>query len=154
MSDATLKEQLASEIKAAMRAGDKARLGTLRMMHSAIRQREIDDQVDLDDAGVIEVLDRMAKQHRESLTQYRNAGREDLAANEEAELTVVSEFLPEPLDEAALDALIDDAIAETGAQSTKDMGQVMASVKPRAQGRADMRAVSERVKAWLTDTSG
>ncbi len=154
MSDATLKEQLASEIKAAMRAGDKARLGTLRMMHSAIRQREIDDQVDLDDAGVIEVLDRMAKQHRESLTQYRDAGREDLAAKEEAELTVVSEFLPEPLDEAALDALINDAIAETGAQSMKDMGQVMASVKPRAQGRADMSAVSARVKARLTDASG
>lgn len=151
MSETTLKEQLAAEIKAAMRAGDKARLGTLRMMHSAIRQREIDEQVELDDASVIEVLDRMAKQHRESATQYREAGREDLATQEEQEFAVVGEFLPEPLDDAALDGLIDDAIAETGAAAMKDMGRVMAILKPQIQGRADMSAVSARVKARLAD---
>ncbi|MEX0607515.1 MAG: GatB/YqeY domain-containing protein, partial [Halofilum sp. (in: g-proteobacteria)] len=137
MPDTPIKDQLAAEIKTAMRAGDKARLGTLRMMHAAIRQREIDEQVELDDARVIEVLDRMAKQHRESATQYREAGRADLTDHEEAELAVLGEFLPEPLDEATLDTLIDEAIAESGASSMKDMGGVMATLKPQVQGRAD-----------------
>ncbi len=149
MPDSSLKDQLAGEIKAAMRAGDKARLGTLRMMHAAIRQREVDERVELDDASVVEVLDRMAKQHRESATQYREAGRTDLADQEESELAVVGEFLPEPLDEAALDALIEQAIGDTGAGSMKDMGSVMAALKPQVQGRADMSAVSARVKARL-----
>ncbi|MEX1080481.1 MAG: GatB/YqeY domain-containing protein [Halofilum sp. (in: g-proteobacteria)] len=151
MPDTPIKDQLAAEIKTAMRAGDKARLGTLRMMHAAIRQREIDEQVELDDARVIEVLDRMAKQHRESATQYREAGRADLTDHEEAELAVLGEFLPEPLDEATLDTLIDEAIAESGASSMKDMGGVMATLKPQVQGRADMSAVSARVKARLAD---
>lgn len=149
MTATSLKERLSAEIKAAMKAGEKARLGTLRMMHAAIRQREIDQQVELDDAAVIEVLDRLAKQHRESIAQYREAGREDLVGQEERELAIVAEFLPEPLDDAALDELIDQAIATTGAASMKDMGAVMGELKPKVQGRADMGAVSARVKARL-----
>ena len=149
MTATSLKERLSAEIKAAMKAGEKARLGTLRMMHAAIRQREIDNRVELDDAAVLEVLDKMAKQHRESIAQYRDAGRDDLVDQEERELAIVTEFLPEPLDEAALDGLIDEAIASTGAASMKDMGAVMGQLKPKVQGRADMGAVSARVKARL-----
>lgn len=145
----SIKDRLSADIKSAMKAGDKARLATLRNIHAAIKQREIDDRIDLDDAGVIEVLDKRAKQHRESLDHYRNAGRDDLAAREEAELAVLSEYLPEPLDDAELDRLIDAAIAEAEAGSVRDMGRVMGIVKPRVQGRADMGAVSARVKARL-----
>lgn len=154
MPDSSIKERLAADIKAAMRAGDKGRLGTLRMMHAAIRQREIDERIELDDAGVIEVLDRMAKQHRESLAQYREAEREDLAAKEEGELAVLGDFLPEPLDDATLDELIDAAIAEAQAGSMKDMGRVMAALKPQVQGRADISAVSARVKSRLAESGG
>lgn len=146
----SIKDRLSTDIKSAMKAGDKARLATLRNIHAAIKQREIDDRVDLDDAGVIAVLDKRAKQHRESLDHYRNAGRDDLAAQEEAELAVLAEYLPEPLDDAELDRLIDAAIAEAGAGSVRDMGRVMGIVKPRVQGRADMGAVSNRVKMRLS----
>lgn len=149
MTATSLKERLDGEIKSAMKAGQRERLGTLRMMHSAIRQREIDDRVELDDDGVTEVLDRLAKRHRESISQYREAGRDDLVEREEAELAVVAEFLPEPLDEAALAELVEAAIAETGAASMKDMGRVMGVLKPRVQGRADMASVSAAVKARL-----
>lgn len=149
MSATSLKERLTGDIKAAMKGGDKARLGTLRMMHAAIRQREIDEQTELGDDQVLEVLDRMAKRHRESIAQYSQAGRTDLVEQEESELTVIAEYLPEPLSDADLDRVIDEAVAETGAASIKDMGRVMAELKPRVQGRADMSTVSARVKARL-----
>lgn len=149
MTGPSIKHRLAADIKAAMKAGEKERLGALRMIHAAIKQREVDERRELDDPATLEVLDKKARQHRESLEQYRNAGREDLAAREEAELAVIAEYLPEPLDEAALDALVDEALAETGAGSMKDMGRVMTVLKPRVQGRADMGAVSARVKARL-----
>lgn len=149
MPPASLKERLSADIKAAMKGGDKARLATLRMMHAAIRQREIDSQSELDDQGVLEVLDRQARQHRESIAQYGEAGRDDLVEREQAEVAVIAEYLPEPLDEAELDCLVDAAIAATGAASMKDMGAVMGELKPQVQGRADMGAVSARVKARL-----
>lgn len=149
MSPASLKDRLSADIKAAMKGGDKARLATLRMMHAAIRQREIDSQSELDDQGVLEVLDRQARQHRESIAQYGEAGRDDLVEREQAEVAVIAEYLPEPLDEAELDRLVDEAIAATGAASMKDMGAVMGELKPQVQGRADMGAVSARVKARL-----
>ena len=149
MTADSIKERLSAEIKRAMKAGEKARLGTLRMMHSAIRQREIDDRVELGDDGVIEVLDRLAKRHRESIAQYSDAGRDDLVQQEQAELAVIGEFLPEALDEASLTQYIDAAIAATGATSMRDMGRVMAELKPRVQGRADMAQVSAAVKARL-----
>jgi uncharacterized protein YqeY len=149
MTAPSLKARLDAEIKAAMKGGHKDRLGTLRMMHSAVRQREIDERVELDDAGVTEVLDRLAKRHRESIAQYGDAGRDDLVQKEEAELAVVTEFLPEPLDEAALAELVDAAVAETGAATMKDMGGVMGVLKPRVQGRADMASVSAAVKSRL-----
>jgi len=149
MPGTSIKEHLSAEIKAAMKAGRKDRLGALRQIHAAIKQREVDERVELDDAGVLEVLDKLAKQHRESLEQYRAAGRDDLADREEQELAVAAEFLPEQLDDAALDALVDEAIAATGATSMKDMGRVMGTLKPRVQGRADMSQVSARVKARL-----
>lgn len=149
MADTSIKDRLSADIKSAMRGGDKARLGTLRMMHASIRQREIDDRVELEDQGVVEVLDRMAKQHRESIQQYREAGRDDLADREEAEHAIIREFLPEALDEREIDELIEHAVQDTGAQTMKDMGRVMAALKPQVQGRADMSEVSARVKSRL-----
>jgi len=149
MAGASIKERLSADIKTAMKAGDKERLGRLRMIHAAIKQREVDERTELDDAATLEVLDRKAKQHRESIAQYRDAGRDDLADREEAELAVIAEYLPEPLDDDALDAMIDDAIAATGAGSMKEMGQVMGQLKPQVQGRADMGTVSARVKSRL-----
>lgn len=149
MAEPTLKERLSADIKAAMKAGDKSRLATLRSIHAAIKQREVDERVELDDAAVLAVLDKRAKQHRESLEAYRNAGRSDLAEQEEAELAILGEYLPAPLSDAELDDLVAAAIAETGAASIKDMGRVMAVLKPKVQGRADMSAVSARAKARL-----
>jgi len=149
VSATSLKERLTADIKAAMKGGDKARLGTLRMMHASIRQREIDDQTELGDEQVLEVLDRMAKRHRESIAQYAEANRADLVEQEESELAVIADYLPEPISDEELDRMIGEAVAETGAASMKDMGRVMAELKPRVQGRADMSAVSARVKARL-----
>jgi uncharacterized protein len=136
-------------MKQAMRSGDKARLGVVRMALAAIQQREVDERVELDDAAVLGVIEKMIKQRRESVEQYRAGGREDLAAKESAEIEVLSGYLPEPLGEAELDALIEAAIADTGAASMKDMGRVMARLRDGAQGRADMAAVSAKVKARL-----
>ena len=149
MPATSLKERLSADIKAAMKGGDKARLGTLRMMHAAIRQREIDDRTELGDDQVLEVLARMAKRHRESIAQYAEANRADLVEQEESELAVIADYLPEPISDGELDRMIGEAVAETGAASMKDMGRVMAELKPRIQGRADMSAVSARVKARL-----
>lgn len=144
-----LKDQLQDEMKAAMRAKDKARLGVIRLMLAALKQREIDEQISLDDSQVIATLDRMTKQRRESFTQYRDAGRNDLAEQESFELEVIQSFMPAPLSAAEIDQLISTAIATSGGQTIRDMGKVMAQLKPQLQGRADMAAVSAQVKARL-----
>jgi uncharacterized protein YqeY len=145
----SLKDRLLQAVKDAMRSGDKRRLGTLRLVTAAIKQREVDERIELDDEQVLQVLDKMGKQRRESLDQYRKAARDDLAEQEEYELGVLQEFLPEPLSDTAIDALIEAAVNETGAASIKDMGKVMGILKPQLQGRADMSAVSARIKARL-----
>ena len=145
-----LKETLQQDMKAAMRAADKRRLGVIRLINAAIKQREVDERIDLDDSQVIVVLDKMAKQRRESIEQYEKAGRNDLAEQEHFELEVLKTYLPEQLDDAEIDAMIAEAIAATGAQSVKDMGKVMGQLKARLAGRADMGAVSGRIKARLS----
>ena len=145
----SLKIRIQDDVKAAMRARDKARLAVLRMTTAAIKQKEVDERVELDDTGVLQVLDKMSKQRRESLEQYRSAGRTDLARQDQFELDLLSEYLPEPLEEAALAELIHAAIAETGASSMRDMGAVMQHLRDQVQGRADMKAVSNAVKAIL-----
>ncbi|HEY9149349.1 MAG: GatB/YqeY domain-containing protein [Gammaproteobacteria bacterium] len=144
-----LKDRIQQAVKDAMRSGDKRRLGTARLITAAIKQREVDERIELDDEQIVLVLDKMCKQRRESLEQYRKANREDLAEQEEYELGVLKEFLPEPLSEAEIDALIDAAVTDTGAAGIKDMGKVMGILKPQLQGRADMGAVSARIKARL-----
>lgn len=145
----SLTQRITEDIRTAMRAKDKARLGVLRLISAAIKQREVDERIILDEAQVIAVLDKMAKQRRESLDQYQSAGREDLARQEEFELDVLRDYLPEPLSESELEQLIDSAVQSTGAAGIKDMGQVMGVLRPQVQGRADMSAVSARVKARL-----
>ena len=142
-----LKEQIQDDMKAAMRARDKQRLGTIRLILAAIKQREVDERIELNDAQTFAVLEKMLKQRRESLTQYQCAGREDLAAQESFEIEIIQTYLPTPLSEADLDALIASAMSATGAQSVRDMGKVMALIKDQAQGRADIALVSARVKA-------
>lgn len=132
-----------------MKAGDKDRLGVIRLILAAIKQREVDERIELNDEQVIVVLDKMLKQRRESIKHYQGAGRTDLTEVEEAEIVVIQDYLPQPLTEAEVDALIGDAVAETGAASIKDMGKVMAIIKPKMQGRADMSTVSGKIKAAL-----
>jgi uncharacterized protein YqeY len=146
----SLKERVQEDMKAAMRSGDKDRLGTVRLIMAAIKQREVDERIALDDAQVISVLEKMGKQRRESITQFEAGGRSDLVAKENAELAIISAYLPAQLSGAELDALINAAIAETGASTIKDMGKVMGLIKNKAQGRADMAAVGTRIKARLT----
>ena len=145
----TLKQQLTDDMKAAMRSGDKHKLGVVRLMLAAIKQREVDERIELDDAQVLAVLEKMLKQRKDSITQYDAANRQDLADVERAEMTVIEVYLPAKLDEAELDALIAAAIAETGASSPRDMGKVVAAVKEKAAGRADMGVVSGKIKARL-----
>ena len=144
-----LKSRILDDVKSAMRARDKERLAVLRLITAAIKQREVDERLELGGPDVLQVLDKMVKQRRDSEGQYRDAGRDDLAAQEALEIRIISEYLPEALDEAKLDALIDGAIAESGATGMKDMGKVMAALRPQVQGRADMGAVSAAVKARL-----
>lgn len=144
-----LKQRLQEDMKAAMRAKEKQRLGTIRLIHAAIKQREIDERIQLDDTQVIVVLDKMLKQRRDSLSQYEQAGRQDLADQEAFEITVIQTYLPQPLTEEELTAMINKALAESQASSVKDLGKVMQLLKPQLQGRADMRQVSERVKQRL-----
>lgn len=144
------KLQLTEDMKTAMRGGDKHRLGVIRLMLAAVKQREVDERVELDDAQVLAVLEKMLKQRKDSISQYVAAGREDLAEVERAEITVIEAYLPSKLSEAELDALIEAAIAETGASSARDMGKVVGVVKTRAAGRADMGVASARIKARLT----
>lgn len=151
MSDSspTLKERLQAEVKSAMKSGDKARLGTLRLAMAAIKQREVDERIELDNAAIIGVLDKMLKQRRESISQYEKGGRQDLADIERAEIDVLQPFLPQPLSEAELALLIDDALRRTAANAIGDMGKVMAILKPALQGRADLAAVSKTVRTRL-----
>ena len=147
MSD--LKTRVVDAVKDAMRAGDKPRLATLRLVSAAIKQKEVDERRVLDDGDVLAILDKMLKQRRESVTQYESAGREELAAAERAEIDLIAEFLPQPLSETEVDAMIASAIEASGAESIRDMGKVMAKLKPEVQGRADMSAVSARVRQQL-----
>jgi hypothetical protein len=144
-----LKETIQSNVKDAMRAKEKERLATLRLITAAIKQLEVDNRTDLSDDDIIAVLTKMCKQRRDSITQYEDAGRNDLADVEKAELAIIGEFLPEALSEEELAAIIDEVIAETGASSAKEMGAVMNVLRPKIQGRADMGAVSGLVKAAL-----
>lgn len=145
----SIKDQIKEDMKAAMKAGEKDKLGVIRMVSAAIKQIEVDERKELNDAEVLAVLDKMAKQRRESIKQFREGGREDLAAVEEAEITVLQTWLPEQLSDAEIDALVAEAISATGAEGMKDMGKVMGMLKPKLQGRADMGAVSGKIKAQL-----
>jgi uncharacterized protein YqeY len=145
----TLKERLTEDMKSAMRGAEKERLSTIRMAQAAIKQREVDERITLDDAQVVAVLEKMVKQRRESIAQFEHGGRTDLAAKERAEIELLQSYLPAQLSDAELDALISDAISSTGAASMKDMGKVMGVVKGKAAGRADMGVVSARIKAAL-----
>ncbi len=145
----TLKERITEDMKAAMRASDKERLSTIRMAQAAIKQREVDERISLDDAQVIAVLEKMVKQRKESIAQFEQGGRADLADKERKEIELLRGYLPVPLSADEIDALIREAIAASGAASVRDMGKVMALVKTRAAGRADMGAVGARVKAAL-----
>ncbi|MDX1251958.1 MAG: GatB/YqeY domain-containing protein [Gammaproteobacteria bacterium] len=145
----SLKTRIEEDMKAAMRAKDKERLGVIRLILAAIKQREVDERITLDDAQALAVLDKMLKQRRDSISQYEAAGRSDLARQEAFEIGVIQVYLPAQLGEAELDALIDQAVTESGAASAKDMGKVMAVLKPRAQGRTDMGAMGAKVKNKL-----
>ena len=144
-----LKEQLQQDMKAALKAGEKERLGVVRMALAAIKQVEIDSRKTLDDAGILATLQKMIKQRRDSLNQFEQAGRDDLAAKEKAEIDCLTGYLPTQLDAAALDTLIDQVIADLGASSPADMGKVMGALKAKAAGQVDMGAASARVKARL-----
>jgi uncharacterized protein YqeY len=146
----SLKERITDDMKAAMRAGSKERLGIIRMITSAIKQREVDERITLDDAQVMSVLEKMIKQRKESVAQFQAGNRQDLADKETAEIALLQTYLPAQLSDADLDALIGEAIASSGAASIKDMGKVMAIIKTKAQGRADMAQVGAKIKARLS----
>ncbi|MGB5298444.1 MAG: GatB/YqeY domain-containing protein [Thiogranum sp.] len=146
----TLKDKLQQDMKDALRGGDKRSLGVIRLILAAIKQREVDERIELDDAQITVVLDKMAKQRRDSLEQYEKAGRDDLADQETFELEMLKAYLPEQLGDAEITTLIDEAIQATGASSMKDMGKVMGQLKSKLQGRADMGAVSGRIKDRLS----
>jgi uncharacterized protein YqeY len=145
----TLKERITDDMKAAMRSGEKERLGLIRMITSAIKQREVDERITLDDSQVLAVLEKMIKQRKESLVQFKAGNRQDLVDKESAEITLLQGYLPSQLSDADIDALIAEAVAATGAASIKDMGKVMALIKGKAQGRADMAAVGAKIKSKL-----
>lgn len=147
----TLKPKLTTDMKSSMKSGDKSRLGVIRLMLSALKQVEVDERIELDDSRIIAVLDKMAKQRRESISQFDKAGRDDLSMIEQAELEIIHEYLPEALSEAEINELVEQSIASTGAASIKDMGKVMGMLKPQLQGRADMGQVSQLIKSRLSD---
>lgn len=144
-----LKARIQEDMKAAMKAGDKPRLGTVRLMLAAIKQREVDERIELDDSQVLSVLDKMVKQRRDSIAQFAAAGREDLVKIEALEIEVIQSYLPRALSDEEIATLIDAALAASGASAMSEMGRVMAVLKPQVQGRADMGAVSALVKARL-----
>ncbi len=145
----SLKARISDDMKSAMKAGDKDRLKVVRLILAAIKQVEVDKRIELDDAAVLGVLEKMVKQRRDSVEQFVKGNRQDLADIETAEIAVLEEYLPEQLSEAELDALVDEAISSTGAESIRDMGKVMGAIKAQAAGRADMGAVGAKVKAKL-----
>ena len=145
----SLKGRITDDMKAAMRSGEKERLGVIRMVTAAIKQREVDERISLDDAQVLSVLEKMIKQRKESVAQFQAGNRADLVAKESAEIALLQGYLPSQLSDSEIDALIADAIASTGAVSIKDMGKVMGIIKGKAQGRADMAAVGAKIKAKL-----
>ncbi len=147
----SLKEQIVAEMKSAMKAGEKERLATIRLILSAVKQVEVDTRAELNDQDLIGILDKMAKQRRESIDQFEQAGRNDLADKEKAELVIIGDYLPQALSEAEVNLLIDQAMNQTSASSMKDMGAVMAILKPQMQGRADMSQVSKLIKSKLSD---
>jgi uncharacterized protein YqeY len=146
----SLKDRIQDDMKSAMRARDKERLAVIRLILAAIKQREVDERITLTDTQVINVLERMLKQRRESITQYQAASRDDLAAKEAFEVSVIQTYMPEALNDAEIDSIINSAIAATGAHSIRDMGKVMALIKDQVQGRADMAVISARIKARLS----
>ena len=145
----SLKARITEDMKSAMRAGEKDRLSCIRMLQAGIKQREVDERIELDDAQVLAVIDKMIKQRRESVAQFQAGNRADLVAKETAEIDLLSGYLPAQLGDTDLATLIKDAITATGASSMKDMGKVMGILKPKVQGRADMGALSARIKAAL-----
>jgi len=145
-----LKQAITDDMKSAMKAGEKERLGTIRLILSAIKQQEVDSRKDLEDSDIIAILDKMSKQRRESIDQYEKAGRDDLAGKEKAELEILQTYLPSQLGDDEIAAMIDEAIQATGATAMKDMGKVMGILKPKMQGRADMAAVSAQIKSRLS----
>jgi len=145
----TIKATITEAMKTAMKAKDKERLGAIRLILADIKRIEVDERIEVDDARALVILDKMLKQRRDSIKQYQDAGRQELADREQAEVEVIQSFLPQPLNQEELDKLIGDAIAESGAESMKDMGKVMAILKPQIQGRADVGAVSQAIKARL-----
>ena len=145
----SLKEKITNDMKDAMKAGDKDRLGVIRLILSALKQREVDERIVLDDSQILSVLDKMLKQRRESVTQFAQGNRPDLVAKEEAEIKVIQAYMPTQLSDAELDAMVAEAVAQTGAASVKDMGKVMGILKPKVAGKADMSAVSAKIKAKL-----
>ena len=146
----TLKERLSADMKTAMRAGEKPRLAVIRMLQAAIKQREIDERVELDDAACLSIVEKQVKQRRDAAVQYREGGREELAEQEDYEAGVLAEYLPQALDAAELDALLEQAVSETGAAGMADMGKVMAWLKPKVAGRADMGQLSAKVRERLS----
>ena len=145
----SLKEKITEDMKSAMRAKESVRLGTVRLLLSAMKQREVDERIVLDDAKIVAIIDKMLKQRRDSIAQYEAAGRQDLADVEHAEMVILQTYMPAAADDVEIDALIVDALAQTGAVDVKDMGKVMALVKSKLAGRADMALVSTRIKARL-----
>jgi uncharacterized protein len=144
-----IKDRVQQDMKDAMRARDKPRLATIRMILAAVKQREVDERIELDDTQVITVLDRMVRQRRESIAQFEQADRDDLVAQENSEIEIITAYLPAPLSESEINSLVDAAMASTGAASIRDMGKVMAELKPKLAGRADMGAVSALIKSRL-----
>lgn len=150
MPDSALKQQITDAMKDAMRAKDKLRLGTIRLALAEIKKIEVDERIDPDDARITAVLEKMIKQRRESVKQYESGGRADLAAQEVAEIDILQDFMPQALSEAEVSAILDAAIADTGASGMADMGKVMAIVRPAVLGRADMAAISQQIKQRLS----
>ncbi len=146
----TLKSRLQADMKSSMKSGDRDRLGVIRLMLSAIKQVEVDERIELDDTRIVATLDKMAKQRRESISQFESAGRDDLLAIEQDELKIIQEYLPAALSDAEIESLVDASIASTGAAGMQDMGKLMGALKPQLQGRADMGKVSQLVKSRLS----
>ncbi len=147
----TIKERISNDIKDAMRAREKDKLGAMRLIAAAIKQIEVDERIEVDEERMLVILDKLAKQRKESISQFKAAGRDDLVKQEEFELEIIAHYLPEPLTEADIITLIEQAIIAVNAQKTSDMGKVIAQVKPHMQGRADMAKVSAMIKAKLNE---